>query len=82
MTGVLINGIGNFAGRFPRERCYTSVEKTQRGSSVIVMTSDFVPATPYHVSHIGIGIGQRHHLILNAEPENTLDFPADQDGNY
>lgn len=46
------------------------------------MSSDFVPVTPYNVTHIVLGIGQRYHVVLHAEPTNTPKLPASPDGNY
>ncbi|KAK3367446.1 multicopper oxidase-domain-containing protein [Lasiosphaeria ovina] len=46
-----------------------------------VMTTDFVPIHPYNVSHIVIGIGQRYHVVLHAEPIDTNGNLA-KDGNY
>ncbi|TAQ86576.1 hypothetical protein B7494_g5097 [Chlorociboria aeruginascens] len=53
-----------------------------------VLTTDFVPIHPYNVSHILVGIGQRYHVVLYANPidngqlSNTGDYwiravPAD-----
>ncbi|KAJ3524320.1 hypothetical protein NM208_g12103 [Fusarium decemcellulare] len=47
-----------------------------------VMTTDFVPIKPYDVTHIAIGIGQRYHIVLNANPIDTPTDPASPNGNY
>ncbi|KAJ9131774.1 Laccase 2 [Pleurostoma richardsiae] len=47
-----------------------------------VMTTDFVPIKPYDVTHIVIGIGQRYHIVLNANPIDTPQNPASPEGNY
>ncbi|OTB05429.1 putative multicopper oxidase [Hypoxylon sp. CI-4A] len=97
LNGVLINGVGNYAGSFPQERYNMTVEKGKKyilrvintsvdttwifsidNHNFTVMSSDFVPVKPYNVSHIAIGIGQRYHIVLNAEPLNSTV----SDGNY
>ncbi|KAH7150181.1 multicopper oxidase-domain-containing protein [Dactylonectria estremocensis] len=101
MNSILINGIGNFAGSFPRERYNMTVTKDKKyilrviNTSVDttfifsidnhmfeVMSSDFVPIKPYNTSHVLIGIGQRYHIVLHADPINTDKYPAAEDGNY
>ncbi|KAJ4329018.1 hypothetical protein N0V84_000590 [Fusarium piperis] len=101
MNSILINGIGNFAGSFPRERFNTTVTKGKKyilrviNTSVDttfifsidnhkfeVMSSDFVPIEPYNVTHVLIGIGQRYHIVLHADPINTTTYPASEEGNY
>ncbi|KAI1385834.1 putative multicopper oxidase [Hypoxylon trugodes] len=101
MNGVLINGIGNFAGSFPTERYNMTVTKGKKyilriintsvdttwifsidNHNLTVMSTDFVPIKPYDTDHIVIGIGQRYHVVLNADPINTDKFPAASDGNY
>ncbi|KAM0554812.1 hypothetical protein ACHAPJ_006545 [Fusarium lateritium] len=101
MNGVLINGVGNFAGSFPRERFNMTVTKGRKyvlrvintsvdttwifsidNHNFTVMSTDFVPITPYSVDHIVIGIGQRYHIVLDATPTNTTKMPASPDGNY
>ncbi|KAM5346271.1 hypothetical protein ACJ41O_009276 [Fusarium nematophilum] len=47
-----------------------------------VMSSDFVPIKPYNVTHVLIGIGQRYHIVLHADPINNETYPASDDGNY
>uniref|UniRef100_A0A0C4DHY1 Lcc2 n=1 Tax=Fusarium oxysporum (strain Fo5176) TaxID=660025 RepID=A0A0C4DHY1_FUSOF len=101
MNGVLINGVGNFAGSFPRERFNMTVTKGRKyvlrvintsvdttwifsidNHNFTVMSTDFVPIHPYSVSHIVLGIGQRYHIVLDANPTNTTKMPANPDGNY
>ncbi|RSL57610.1 hypothetical protein CEP54_008216 [Fusarium duplospermum] len=101
MNSILINGIGNFAGSFPRERFNMTVTRGKKyilrviNTSVDttfvfsidnhqfeVMSSDFVPIKPYNVTHILIGIGQRYHIVLHADPFNTTKYPASTEGNY
>ncbi|KAI0893813.1 multicopper oxidase-domain-containing protein [Annulohypoxylon nitens] len=101
MNGVLINGVGNYAGSFPTERYNMTVEKGKKyilriintsvdttwifsidNHNLTVMSSDFVPITPYNTTHIVIGIGQRYHVVLNAVPTDTDTLPASADGNY
>jgi len=43
------------------------------------MTADFVPITPYNVSHIVVGIGQRYHVVLDAVP---IGLGVPSNGNY
>ncbi|KAI8653708.1 Laccase 2 [Fusarium sp. Ph1] len=47
-----------------------------------VMSSDFVPIHPYNVTHVLIGIGQRYHIVLHADPINTINYPESDKGNY
>ncbi|EEU37368.1 uncharacterized protein NECHADRAFT_86298 [Fusarium vanettenii 77-13-4] len=47
-----------------------------------VMSSDFVPIKPYKVSNVLIGIGQRYHIVLHANPINNITYPKSEDGNY
>ncbi|EWZ94633.1 hypothetical protein FOWG_04859 [Fusarium oxysporum f. sp. lycopersici MN25] len=101
MNSILMNGIGNFAGSFPRERYNMTVTKGKKyllriiNTSVDttflfsidnhhfeVMSSDFVPIHPYTVDHILVGIGQRYHVVLHANPRNDTKFPASDNGNY
>ncbi|KAL2674299.1 hypothetical protein Neosp_012750 [[Neocosmospora] mangrovei] len=101
MNSILINGVGNFAGSFPRERfnmtvaqgkkyllrvINTSVDTTFVFSidnhMLEVMSSDFVPIEPYNATHVLIGIGQRYHIVLHADPINNDSYPKSEDGNY
>ncbi|RSL78709.1 hypothetical protein CEP51_007958 [Fusarium floridanum] len=101
MNSILINGVGNFAGSFPRERFNMTVSRGKKyilrviNTSVDttfvfsidnhqfeVMSSDFVPIEPYNVTHVLIGIGQRYHIVLHADPFNTTKYPASTEGNY
>ncbi|KAF5013303.1 hypothetical protein FDECE_682 [Fusarium decemcellulare] len=101
MDSILINGVGNFAGSFPRERFNMTVTKGKKyvlrviNTSVDttfifsidnhkfeVMSSDFVPIEPYTVDHVLIGIGQRYHIVLHADPINRANYTAAADGNY
>ncbi|OCL06707.1 laccase-like multicopper oxidase [Glonium stellatum] len=43
-----------------------------------VMTADFVPIHPYSVDHILVGIGQRYHVVLDANATGKIS----NDGNY
>ncbi|KAK7409407.1 hypothetical protein QQX98_008416 [Neonectria punicea] len=101
MNSILINGIGNFAGSFPRQRFNMTVTKGKKyilrviNTSVDttflfsidnhkfeVISSDFVPIEPYTVDHVLIGIGQRYHIVLHADPIDIPKYPASEDGNY
>ncbi|MCJ1404106.1 hypothetical protein MMC11_007331 [Xylographa trunciseda] len=45
--------------------------------NISVIGMDFVPITPYNTTSVLIGIGQRYHVIVEANPNM-----ASQDGNY
>lgn len=45
-----------------------------------VIEADFVPIQPYYADSVLIGIGQRYHIIVTAEPSNSL-LPV-EDQNY
>ena len=46
-----------------------------------VVSSDFVPITPYRNTSILVGIGQRYNVIVEANPLST-ESPLDPYGNY
>lgn len=45
-----------------------------------VIEADFVPILPYYTDSVLIGIGQRYHVIVEADPSNSL-LPV-EDQNY
>ncbi|KAL9100135.1 MAG: hypothetical protein Q9163_004451 [Psora crenata] len=47
------------------------------GHNVTVIGSDFVPIVPYNTSSVLVGIGQRYHVIVEAEP-----IELSHDDNY
>ena len=44
---------------------------------ITVVGADFVPIKPYVTDHVVVGIGQRYHIIIEAQPKGESS-----DGNY
>ena len=44
--------------------------------------ADFVPIEPYYNTTLLIGIGQRYHVIVEADPVSGTSNPLRADGNY
>ncbi|KAL8929073.1 MAG: hypothetical protein Q9172_000616 [Xanthocarpia lactea] len=42
---------------------------------ITVMSSDFVPIHPYVTDHVVVGIGQRYHVVVEANPKNPDGTP-------
>lgn len=47
-----------------------------------VVGADFVPIHPYFNTSVLIGIGQRYHVIITADPEANPGSPIPEDGNF
>lgn len=54
-----------------------------------VVGADFVPIEPYWNTSVLVGIGQRYHVIVEAEPDDTFNngtynntLPEPHDGNF
>lgn len=47
-----------------------------------VVGADFVPIIPYNATSVLVGIGQRYHIIVEANPHPNGDQPLPDDGNY
>ncbi|KAJ9613018.1 hypothetical protein H2200_002959 [Cladophialophora chaetospira] len=48
-----------------------------------IVGSDFVPIHPYTNTSVLVGIGQRYHVIVEADPKANLPYnPVAADGNY
>lgn len=54
-----------------------------------VVGADFVPIEPYWNTSVLVGIGQRYHVIVEADPDFTFNngtddnrMPGENDGNY
>ena len=46
-----------------------------------IVGADFVPIHPYQNTSVLVGIGQRYHVIVTAQP-NSTESPLDPNGNY
>ena len=46
-----------------------------------IVGSDFVPISPYQNTSVLVGIGQRYHVIVTADP-NSTESSLPKDGNY
>ena len=49
---------------------------------LLVVGADFVPIHPYPKDHVLIGIGQRYHIIVEANPQAGSENPLPSDGNF
>ena len=49
---------------------------------VQIVTADFVPIRPYTNTSVLIGIGQRYHVIVKAEPQGNQDGDPPEAGNF
>jgi hypothetical protein len=47
-----------------------------------IIGADFVPIEPYWNTSVLIGIGQRYHVIVEADPKGGPDNPVPSDGNF
>lgn len=47
-----------------------------------IIGADFVPIEPYYNTSVLIGIGQRYHVIVEADPVAGLTNPLPDDGNF
>jgi len=64
----------------------TSVETTFifaiDNHNITVISSDFVPIKPYVTNHVVIGIGQRYHVVVEANPFDSKGNPETPRGEY
>lgn len=47
-----------------------------------IIGADFVPIEPYYNTSVLIGIGQRYHIIVEADPVADVSNPLPKDGNF
>ena len=47
-----------------------------------VVEADFVPIKPYTTTNVLVAIGQRYHVIVNADPIVVNGIPLPEDNNY
>ena len=47
-----------------------------------IVGADFVPLKPYSNTSVIIGIGQRYHVIVDADPTGDTTNPPPKDGNF
>lgn len=47
-----------------------------------IIGADFVPIEPYYNTSVLIGIGQRYHVIIEADPVGGIANPLPKDGNF
>lgn len=47
-----------------------------------IVQSDFVPIVPYRNTSVLVGIGQRYHVIVEANPVANARGPPPRDGNF